>query len=117
MPGATEALLPDGARFLSAVSPEVADYVNEVGERRDEARGASAFKFLMEEVLLPLADHMVEGVDAAVDELRTDVAVVDQQALGGAVVARRRALPWATSATTSAAAKRSTGARVRDTDS
>jgi len=30
------------------------------------------------------------------------VLVVDQQALGGAVVARRRAIPWATSATTSA---------------
>ncbi|MEZ5183048.1 MAG: glycosyltransferase [Acidimicrobiales bacterium] len=102
VPGATEALLPDGARFLSAVSPEVADYVNEVGERRDEARGASAFKFLMEEVLLPLADHMVDGVDAAVDAFGADVLVADQQALAAAVVGRRRAMPWTTSATTSA---------------
>lgn len=102
VPGATEALLPEGARFLSAVAPEVAAYVNEVGERRDEARGASAFKFLMEEVLLPLADHMVDGVDAAVDAFGADVLVADQQALAGAVVGRRRKMPWATSATTSA---------------
>jgi UDP:flavonoid glycosyltransferase YjiC (YdhE family) len=102
VPGATEALLPEGARFLSAVSPEVAAYVAEVGERRDDARGAAAFKFLMTEVLLPLADHMVDGVDAAVDAFGADVVVVDQQALAGAVVGRRRDLVWATSATTSA---------------
>jgi MGT family glycosyltransferase len=45
---------------------------------------------------------MVAGVDAAVDSFRPDVLVVDQQAIAGAVVARRRGLPWATSATTSA---------------
>ena len=102
VPGATEALLPPGARFLSAVPDEVASYVAEAGERRPDARGAAAFKFLMEDVLLPLADHMVDGVDAAVDAFGADVLVVDQQALGGAVAARRRGLPWATSATTSA---------------
>lgn len=103
VPGATEALLPDGAAFWSAVPDEVAAYVAEVGERRPEARGASAFKFLMEDVLLPLGDHMVEGVDAAIDGFGADVVVVDQQALGGAVACRRRGdLPWATSATTSA---------------
>lgn len=102
VPGATEDLLPAGSTFLSAVSPEVAAYVAEMGERRDDARGAAGFKFLQEEVLLPLADHMVDGVDAAVDAFQPDVLIVDQQALGGAVVARRRDLRWATSATTSA---------------
>ena len=106
VPGATEALLPPGSSFLSAVPAEVADYVAEAGERRPDARGAAAFKFLMEDVLLPLADHMVEGVDAAIDAAfdgrGAEVLIVDQQALGGAVVARRRDLPWATSATTSA---------------
>jgi MGT family glycosyltransferase len=102
VPGTTEDLLPAGATFVSAVSPEVAAYVAEVGERRDDARGASAFKFLMTEVLLPLADHMVDGVDAAVTSFGADVLVVDQQALAGAVVGRRRSMRWATSATTSA---------------
>ena len=102
VPGATEALLPAGSTFLSAVPEEVAAYVAEAGERRDDARGAAGFKFLQEEVLLPLAEHMVEGVDAAIDRFGADVLIVDQQALGGAVVARRRGIPWATSATTSA---------------
>ncbi|MGN6692904.1 MAG: glycosyltransferase [Aquihabitans sp.] len=102
VPGATEALLPAGSTFLSAVPDEVAAYVAEAGERRDDARGAAGFKFLQEEVLLPLADHMVDGVDAALDAFGADVLVVDQQALGGAIVARRRGIPWATSATTSA---------------
>ncbi len=102
VPGATEALLPPHATFISAVPDEVASYVAEAGERRPDARGAAAFKFLQEEVLLPLADHMVEGVHAAIDSFEPDVLIVDQQALGGAVAARRRAIPWATSATTSA---------------
>ena len=102
VPGATEVLLPTGSTFLSAVPDEVAAYVAEAGARRDDARGAAGFKFLQEEVLLPLADHMVAGVDAAVDAFGADVLIVDQQALGGAVIARRRGIPWATSATTSA---------------
>ena len=102
VPGPTEDLLPAGSTFIPCVSPEVAAYVADMGERRDDARGAAGFKFLQEEVLLPLADQMVDGVDAAIDAFGADVLIVDQQALGGAVVARRRQIPWATSATTSA---------------
>lgn len=101
LPGTVEHLLPDGARFLPATSQEVADYVNAAGERRPDLRGAAAFKFLQEEVLMPLASAMVDGVDTAVAEFQPDVLVVDQQALAGAVVARRHGLVWATSATTS----------------
>ena len=101
LPGAVEALLPEGSRFLPATSAEVAAYVADAGDRRPDLRGAAAFKFLQEEVLLPLAAAMVAGVDAAVEDFQPDVLVVDQQALAGAVVARRRGLRWATSATTS----------------
>jgi MGT family glycosyltransferase len=45
---------------------------------------------------------MLPGVSAAVAAFRPDALLVDQQALAGAVVAQRRDLPWATSATTSA---------------
>jgi MGT family glycosyltransferase len=45
---------------------------------------------------------MLPGIDAAVAEFRPDVMCVDQQAVAGGLVARRRALPWATLATTSA---------------
>ncbi|WP_110180684.1 glycosyltransferase [Nocardioides solisilvae] len=102
VPGTVEHLLLDGATFLPATPPEVTGYAGEMAARRSDLRGAAAFKFLQEEVLLPLGDAMVDGVDAAVDAFGADVLVVDQQALAGAVVGRRRGLPWATSATTSA---------------
>jgi MGT family glycosyltransferase len=45
---------------------------------------------------------MLPGVERAVARFRPDVVVTDQQALAGAAVAERNAIPWATSATTSA---------------
>ncbi|MEO6629887.1 MAG: nucleotide disphospho-sugar-binding domain-containing protein, partial [Aquihabitans sp.] len=101
LPGSVEALLPDDAPFWAATSPEVAAYVADAGARRPDMRGAAAFKFLQEAVLLPLAAAMVDGVDAAVEAFEPDIMIVDQQALAGAVVARRRGMVWATSATTS----------------
>jgi MGT family glycosyltransferase len=59
-------------------------------------------KFLWEDFLLPLARSMEPGVERAIDAYEPDVLVVDQQAVGGAIAARRRGLPWATFSTTSA---------------
>ncbi|GAA3430764.1 glycosyltransferase [Kutzneria kofuensis] len=73
-----------------------------VAGRPPQLRGFASLKFLWEEFLVPLADGMVSLVDAAVDEFAPDAMVVDQQALAGALVAERRGIPWATSATTSA---------------
>ncbi|WP_328394054.1 glycosyltransferase [Streptomyces sp. NBC_00390] len=71
------------------------------GRWRD-LRGVAALRFLWQEALIPLAHAMVPGVEAAIDTYDPDVLVVDQQAPAGAVVARRRGLPWVTSATTTA---------------
>ncbi|MDH6577294.1 glycosyltransferase [Kitasatospora sp. MAP5-34] len=71
-------------------------------ERPPELRGPGALKFLWEDFLIPLAEAMAPGVEAAVARFRPDVLVVDQQAVAGALVAERLGLPWATSATTSA---------------
>ena len=65
-------------------------------------RGPGALKFLWETFLIPLAEAMIPGVAAAVEAFGPDVMLVDQQAVGGAVVAMRRGVPWATSATTAA---------------
>lgn len=70
--------------------------------RPPRLRGFTSLKFLWEEFLVPLADGMIPLVDAAVDEFGPDALLVDQQALAGALVAERRDIPWATSATTSA---------------
>jgi UDP:flavonoid glycosyltransferase YjiC (YdhE family) len=63
-------------------------------------RAFAALAALWDEVLIPLGAAMVDGVEAAVDAYVPDVIIADQQALAGAVVARRRGLPWATSAST-----------------
>ncbi|WP_240691365.1 glycosyltransferase [Amycolatopsis nivea] len=72
-----------------------------VALRPPELRGFAALKYLWESYLVPLADAMVPGVQLAVDAFRPDVVVADQQALAGPLVAARRGLPWATSASTS----------------
>ncbi len=102
IPGGVDPLLPAGARFEPATTIDTAIELSSIADRAPGLRGAAALKFLWEDVLLPMADAMVDGVDAAVDRFAADVLVVDQQALAGAVVAGRRAMPWATSATTSA---------------
>ncbi|MDQ2791736.1 MAG: glycosyl transferase [Pseudonocardiales bacterium] len=90
-------LLPAGVTLLP-----VDETLTKLRRRPHGLRGAAAFRFLWQEFLIPLAHSMVPGTTAAVDEFRPDVMVVDQQTLAGALVARRRGLPWATSATTSA---------------
>lgn len=102
LPGAVDPLLPPDARFLPAGSPEAIGHVDDLRERSRGLRAAAAFKFLWENVLLPLGYAMVDGVDDVVERWQPDVLVADQQTLAGGAVARRRGLRWATSATTSA---------------
>ena len=68
----------------------------------DRLRGPASLQFLWEQVLVPLAFAMRGPVAAAVDELRPDVVVTDQQAFAGALVAHERGLPWAVSASSTA---------------
>lgn len=94
-------LLPAGAELFGLPEGD-ADLVERTAAAANAVRGLASIQFFVESFLLPLAREMVPGVEAAVDAHRPDVLVVDQQALAGAIVARRRGLPWATSATTSA---------------
>jgi MGT family glycosyltransferase len=96
-------LLPPEARFL----PVADDFPMDVAaamEARNVKGGAgmAGFRSLWEEFVLPIARHMLPGVEAAVDAFGPDALIVDEHALAGAAVAERRGLPWATSATTSA---------------
>jgi MGT family glycosyltransferase len=95
------ALLPSDTTILP-VAPGVPDWLHQAAEDTRGERGVQALRFLWEGFIVPLAHDMVPGVEAAVDAFSPDVVVADQQALAGAVVAKRRKLPWATSATTSA---------------
>jgi UDP:flavonoid glycosyltransferase YjiC (YdhE family) len=68
----------------------------------DELRGPAGLRFHWEEYLLPLARHMLPGVQAAARTWDADVLVADQPALAGAATAHRLGLPWATTITTAA---------------
>jgi UDP:flavonoid glycosyltransferase YjiC (YdhE family) len=95
-------LLPADAVLLPAGEELGRDTVATVRDRATGMRGPAAFKFLWEEFLLPLARLTAPGIDRAVDDFAPDVLVADQQAIAGAIVARRRGITWATSATTPA---------------
>lgn len=95
-------LLPPGARVIPIAAEFSGQRLAEIRSRSLGLRSTAAFRFLWAEVLIPLARSMVPAVTAAVNDFRPDVLVVDQQAPAGALVARQRGLPWATSATTSA---------------
>lgn len=95
-------LLPDGWTWIPVADGLPGPLVSTIEQRAAGLRGAAALKFLWEDFLHPLADHMVDGVAAAIDSFDPDVVVVDQQTVAGAVVAERTGRCWATSSTTSA---------------
>jgi MGT family glycosyltransferase len=95
-------LLPLGARLFSVGEARGAEFFRPQLERSAQVRGLESLQFLWETLLVPLARAMRPAVAAAIAEIRPDVLVVDQQALGGALAARASGLPWATFATTSA---------------
>lgn len=101
-PRAVRPLLPPDAKLFELDDHVPEDRWNEANREARALRGLGALKFLWEEFFLPLARGMQRGVDAAVAAFAPSVMVVDQQALAGGIVARKRALPWATFATTSA---------------
>lgn len=101
-PGKVRSLLPTGARLFPLPERVDADHAAAVRDKARTSRGAAALKFLWEDFLVPLARSMRPGIEAAVTEFAPDVICVDQQAVAGGLVARKRGIPWATLATTSA---------------
>ena len=65
-------------------------------------RGVAALRFLWRDFLIPLGASMIDAVDEAMEKVRPDVLVADQQAIAASVVARRRGVPLAVLATTPA---------------
>ena len=95
------AFLPQGAWLHALASPVAASALAEIQRKAGEP-WLAGMKVLFEDVLVPLARDMLPGVDAAIEAFRPDVLIVDQQALAGALAARRAGLPWVTSTPTAA---------------
>jgi MGT family glycosyltransferase len=100
-PSIAASLLPAGATLFPTDGVLSAEDLHAIAARSQGLRGAEAFRFLWKDVILPLGEAMLPEVAMAVEYLSPDVLIVDQQAIAGAVIARQRGLPWATSATTS----------------
>lgn len=94
-------LLPDGADVLE-VGESVPASIADAARDSLGMRGSMALKFLWEGFIVPIAQAMIPKVERAAEDFKPDVIISDQQALAGAIVARRRKTRWVTSATTSA---------------
>ena len=97
-----EPRLRPGSRIFSAVEEDFEKRMHGIRSDWLDLRGLAALRFLWEEFLVPLGHAMLPGVEKALDRFRPDVVIADQHALAAPVAARRRELPWATSAATSA---------------
>jgi len=95
-PGSLQPLLPADATIFPVLAGDLHD------SREHGLRGAAALKFFWEDFVLPLAHAMLPGTEAAIESFAPDVVVADQQAIAGAVAARRYGKIWVTSATTPA---------------
>lgn len=98
-------LLPENARLVEVGAPgpgAPAASLTTALERSRTVRGLESLRLLWEDFLVPLARATLPAVHSAVETLAPDVLVVDQQAVAGALVARRTQRPWATFCTTSA---------------
>ncbi|AKT36913.1 glycosyltransferase [Chondromyces crocatus] len=98
-PRTAAAVLPEGARIFP-LDDDRADTCLLVA--MDKALGATVaedIRICWEEIFFPLARETIPVVEQAVQAFAPDVLVVDQQAHGGALVARKRGLPWASLAT------------------
>jgi MGT family glycosyltransferase len=70
--------------------------------RARSVRQLESVRYLWESVLVPMAREMREPVERAIEAWRPDRVIVDHQAIGGALAARRLGVSWASFCTTSA---------------
>jgi MGT family glycosyltransferase len=95
-------LLPPGAKLFELDDRVSHEIWNPIAERARSVRGLESYQFLWQDVLVPLARAMRPAIEGLLVETRPDVVVVDQQAIGGALAARKLGARWATLCTTSA---------------
>ncbi|WUI01967.1 glycosyltransferase [Spirillospora sp. NBC_00431] len=96
-----EPLLRPGSRMFGSVAADFGKRLPEIWNDWLALRHLAALRFLWEEFVVPLGHAMMPGVEKAIDRFRPDAVVADQLVLAAPVAARRREIPWATSATTS----------------
>ncbi|RZA27001.1 MAG: glycosyltransferase [Proteobacteria bacterium] len=98
-----KALLPSDLPLIPLYNLGI-ESINEAWmQKAQRVSGLESFQFFYRDFLIPLAEAMLPGVEEAISSFQPDVILCDQQALAGALAARRMNIPWATLATTPAA--------------
>ena len=94
-----EELLPEagGRRFFHSAF-DIEDFLQ--AREASGGRWMAGLKAFWTDVMIPLTREMLPQATDAIADLRPDVVVADQQAIAGALAARRAGVPWATSAAT-----------------
>lgn len=64
--------------------------------------GIESFKYLYEDVLIPINQYMVEKVSEILDQYEPDLVINDNELFAGAIAAYRKGIPYATTVTTPA---------------
>jgi len=91
--------LPPDAEIHALHSGRRPEEIDALAADIRSVRGLRNLKLMWTEIFVPMARDMVPGTEQATQSFRPDVLIVDQQALAGALVARRLGLKWATAAT------------------
>lgn len=92
--------MPETARVFAL--PIAADYIARMQEKSQKVRGLASVQFLYEDFCLPLARVSLAPLEQIVHDFQPDLMLCDHQMLAGALVARKRGIPWLSLATTSA---------------
>lgn len=95
------AKLPPGSRVYALDDGETPGS-HDLGAASPQVRGLESVRVFFEDYALPLAQRMLAPMEAAVRHYAPDVIVVDQQMLGGALIARKLGLRWVSLVTTTA---------------
>jgi len=91
-----EHLLPEGADLIRLPDGIYENLYGGFIEESQRMRGLESVSFLWKRFLIPLASRMFSSVERVVCQDDPHVLIVDQQAIAGALVARKHARPFAT---------------------
>lgn len=89
--------LPEAARVYPLDAGDVV-----TGIDVPSVRGLESVRLFFEDYAMPMAEHTLPLIEAAVRDFQPDVMVVDHQMLSGALAARKFQLPWVSLVTTTA---------------
>jgi len=108
---ALEKRIPAGGDFLLLESDldivekeKIKNHLNDLSKKT--VYGIDSLKFLYEDVLIPMNEGMLEGIEKYIDAYSPDILINDHQIFAGAVAAIRKDIPYATSVTAPAAIKK-----------